>query len=277
MSFPRRPEGRPDGQAGRPQAAPLRWGPPHGEPLAAGRGPGARADELAWAVRESAAIGVPLDPEQAELLQRFTDLLQEAAARVNLTAIRERGQVWVKHHLDSLTAARVIPPQARGTAVDIGSGAGFPGVPLAIARPGLQVVLVESVRRKAAFLEEAVRRLGLQTVRVVAERAEVLGHHPTWREQQEWAFARAVGSLAVSVELAAPLVRPRGLVVVMKGPGVEAEWETGMAHAARGGLELAERQELVLPGGLRRVLVVLRRAGPLPPAWPRRPGRWGRP
>lgn len=228
-------------------------------------------------MRESRALGVPIDGAGAQLLARFTDLLQEASARANLTAIRERADIWLKHHLDSLAAALVVPEQAEGLAVDVGSGAGFPGIPLAMARPRLRVVLVESVRRKAAFLRLAVQELGLRRVQVVAERAEELAHRPAWRGKADWAFIRAVGSLAVSVELCGPLVRQGGRVVVMKGPGLQAEWEAGMAHAGRGGLELVERRDVVLPGGLRRTLVVLRRVGEPPAGWPRRPGRLGRP
>ena len=239
--------------------------------------PEERAREVDWIVRESRALGVPIDDAGAQLLARLTDLLQQASARANLTAIRGRADIWLKHHLDSLAAALVVPERAVGLAVDVGSGAGFPGIPLAIARPGLRVALVESVQRKAAFLRLAVRELGLEGVQVVAERAEVLAHRPAWRGRADWAFSRAVGSLAVSVELCGPLVRQGGLVVVMKGPGVQAEWQEGMGHARRGGLELVERREVALPGGLRRVLVVLRRLGEPPAAWPRRPGRLGRP
>jgi len=233
--------------------------------------------EVEWLRRQAAALGVGVSEEQARMLARFTDLLQEASRRVNLTAIRDREEIWVKHHLDSLTVARLVPAQQQARAVDVGSGAGFPGLPLAVVRPLLCVSLVESVRKKASFLRQAVQALGLSNVQVVEERAEVLGHQSHWRERARWVFLRAVGSLAVSLELGAPFAEPGGYVVVMKGPGVQAEWEQGLAHARRGGLELAERQELVLPGGLKRVLLVWQRRGPLPAAWPRRPGRWGRP
>lgn len=235
-----------------------------------------RARELEWILRESRALGVPIDVAAAELLARFTDLLQQAASRTNLTAIRERADIWLKHHLDSLSAALVVPEEAEGLAVDVGSGAGFPGIPLAVARPKLRLALVESVQRKAAFLRRAVQELHLPQVQVVAERAEKLAHRPGWRAAADWTFIRAVGSLAESVELCGPLVKRGGLVVVMKGPGVQAEWEQGLAHAGRGGLELAERRDLLLAGQLRRVLVIFRRVGEPPEDWPRRPGRLGR-
>lgn len=233
--------------------------------------------EAEWLGEASRKLGVPLAAWQIERLLVFADRLLEAAQRVNLTGIRVREEVLVKHHLDSLTVAALVDPLEEGRAVDVGSGGGFPGIPVAVARPRLLVFLVESVRKKAAFLEQAAAELGLANVRVVAERAEEVGHQAGWREKADWAFARAVGPLSVSVELCAPLVRVGGRVVVMKGPGVEREWEAGLEHARRGGLELAERRALSLPGGIRRVLVVLEKRVPCPGAWPRRPGRVGRP
>lgn len=234
------------------------------------------ADEGSWLADESRRLGLALSPQQVRSLVTLTDLLQEAAERVNLTAIRERQSILVKHHLDSLAAAALVDPEDEGPAVDVGSGAGFPGLPLAVARPALKVALVESVRKKAAFLERAVRELGLANATVVNERAEALARDGRWRERMRWAFARALGSLAVSAELCAPLVVVGGRVVVMKGPGVAEEWEAGLGHARRGGLELVERREVTLPGELRRVLVVLEKRHPSPASWPRRPGRVGR-
>ncbi len=233
--------------------------------------------EAEWLGEASRELGVPLAAWQIERLLVFADRLLEATRRVNLTGIREREGVLVKHLLDSLTAAALVGPLEEGRAVDVGSGAGLPGIPLAVARPHLLVFLVEAVRKKAAFLQQAAAELELANVQVVVERAEELGHRPGWRETADWAFARAVGSLAVSVELCAPLVRVGGRVVVMKGPGVEQEWEVGLQHARRGGLELAERRALSLPGGIGRVLVVLEKKVPCPERWPRRPGRVGRP
>lgn len=235
------------------------------------------SDEAAWLSEASSRLGVALDPWQVGRLLRFTDRLLEVTKRVNLTGIRVRHDVLVKHHLDSLTAAALVDPLQEGRAVDVGSGAGFPGIPLAIARPRLYVLLVESVARKAAFLRHVTQELELTNVEVLAERAEEVGHRAPWRESSDWAFARAVGPLSLSAELCAPLVRVGGRVVVMKGPGVDREWGFGMEHARRGGLELAERRELTLPGGLARVLVVLEKLRACPPAWPRRPGRAGRP
>lgn len=233
-------------------------------------------DEVRFLLEEAARLGVELSEPQARRLVALTDRLLEASERTSLTAIRDRHEVLVKHHLDSLTLCRWIDPDAPGRLADVGSGAGFPGLPVAVARPGLEVVLIESVLRKARFLEACVEALGLSNVRVVRERAEALGQRPEWRERFDFAAIRAVGSLALSLELCAPLVRLEGLVLVMKGPRFQEEWEPGARMAERVGLAELEARTLTLPGPLERVVVVGRKRHPTPPPFPRRPGQLGR-
>lgn len=227
-------------------------------------------------VQGAAALGVTLSPEAAAKLVMLTSLLLEASRRASLTSLRDRGEILVKHHLDSLSLGRWVGPQARGCLVDVGSGAGFPGLPVAVLRPALRVVLVESVLRKARFLEEAVAALGLANVEVVRERAERLGHDPAWRERFDFAVLRAVGSLALSLELGAPLVAGGGEVLVMKGPRFEPEWEPGRQMARLVGLAEPEIHRLQLPGGLERVVVRARKVAATPPRFPRHPGQLGR-
>ncbi|HEY8531792.1 MAG TPA: 16S rRNA (guanine(527)-N(7))-methyltransferase RsmG, partial [Limnochorda sp.] len=154
----------------------------------------ATKDEIAFLVEEAARLGVELSERQAEQLIALTDRLLAAAELTSLTAIRERHEVLVKHHLDSLSLCRWIDAGAGERLADVGSGAGFPGLPLAVARPRLEVVLIESVWRKARFLEACVEDLGLSNVRVVRERAEVLGRQAEWRERFDYAAIRTVES-----------------------------------------------------------------------------------
>lgn len=232
--------------------------------------------EVRFLTEAAASLGVELSVEQAARLVELTDRLLDASEYSSLTAIRDRQQVLVKHHLDSLSLCRWIGPEARGRLADVGSGAGFPGLPVAVARPQLQVVLIESVLRKARFLEDCVEKLKLSNVRVVRERAETLGRRPEWREQFDFAAIRAVGSLALSLELCAPLVRPGGVVLVMKGPKFREEWEPGVRMAERVGLGALEAQALTLPGAIERVVVVGKKEHPTTPRFPRRPGLLGR-
>ena len=162
------------------------------------------------------AMGVALDPQQVAALLAHLDLVDEWSERMNLTAIRERPQQVTKHVLDSLSVA----PWLRGQRVaDVGSGAGFPGIPLAIVRPGLQFALVESTGKKCRFLEHVRDALSLGNVEVVQSRAEA--YKPTVRF--DTVLARAVGPIAELVRNAGALVAGGGRMLAMKGRYPEDE------------------------------------------------------
>jgi 16S rRNA (guanine527-N7)-methyltransferase len=162
------------------------------------------------------AMGVDIDPAQAAKLVAHLDLLDEWGERMNLTAIRERSQQVTKHVLDSLS----VVPWLRGRRIaDVGSGAGFPGIPLAIARPDLQFVLVESTGKKCRFLEHVRDTLVLSKVEVVQSRAE--SYKPTARF--DTVLARAVGPIAELARNAGGLVAGGGRLLAMKGRYPEDE------------------------------------------------------
>lgn len=161
-------------------------------------------------------LGIELDPAQCAKLIQHLDLLDDWNTRMNLTAIRERPAQITKHILDSLTMV----PWLRGTRVaDIGSGAGFPGIPLAIVVPGVHFVLVESVGKKCRFLECVRETLQLDNVEVVQSRAE--GYKPM--DRFDTVIARAVGPLADLVKYAGGLVAGGGRLLAMKGRYPEDE------------------------------------------------------
>lgn len=224
---------------------------------------------------EAAAWGVALDEGQLARFARFLDLLAAEAGRFNLTAIRDPGEIVRKHFLDSLAGARLMEAESAfpRRLIDVGSGAGFPGLPLKIARPELEVTLVEKNRKKAAFLRRAVAALELAGVRVLAVRAEEAGRDPEHRERYEYAAARAVAEIKVLAEYCLPLVRPGGLFLAYKGPDVGDELaRAGGALRALNG-RVRETLEFALPaGGERRTLVVVVKTGPTPGRYPRRPG-----
>ena len=230
-------------------------------------------DELA---QQAAAWGVALSAEAVTGLGRHWELVQEAAGRFNLTAIRDDQEALVRHYLDSLVLLAAGGPwPATGLLVDLGSGAGFPGIPLLLALgPGWRGLLLESQGKKAAFLEAAVAELGLgHRVTVEARRAEEAGRDERWREQADVVVARAVAPLNVLVEYGLPLLRVGGRLWAYKGPRVEGEWEGAARAAPLLGGRLAGRRDLDLPGGAgRRVLVEIVKEGPTPPAYPRRTG-----
>ncbi len=219
---------------------------------------------------EAARFGLDVSGEQIALCERFALTLIERNTSVNLTAITEPADIAHKHFLDSWTAFAVRRWNGRERVIDVGSGAGFPGLALRIARPGLHVTLVESVGKKARFLEEIVVLLGLTDVEVRNERAEALAH--TRRERYDVATARAVGSLGQSIEYLLPFVRVGGDAIVWKGR-LEQELAGGRKAASAVGGEIAAivpTTDLgvgdVLPG---RNLVVVRKVRATPARYPR--------
>lgn len=225
---------------------------------------------------ETRRIGLVLEPRQLALFRRYYQELCAWNARLNLTTIVDWEAVQVQHFLDSLTCLLVLPETARTdpyTIVDIGSGAGFPGIPLKIALPHIALALVESVQKKAAFLTHLVEVLRLQDVRVYPRRAEEAAHFPECREQFDLAVSRAVAPLPVVAEYCLPFVRMGGLMIAMKGRDVEDEIRAGARAVALLGGQLREVRPVRLPGlDAPRHLVVVEKASPTPPQYPRRPG-----
>jgi 16S rRNA (guanine527-N7)-methyltransferase len=227
-------------------------------------------------VEAAARLGIRLTDGQLALLDQLGAAEREGNRRVNLTRITDPAEIETRHFLDSLTAA--IPVLDRLHAgetlrlVDVGSGGGFPGLPLKIAFPRLRVTLVESVNKKADFLRQTVSELGLADVEVVAQRAEIAGRDPQHRDSYDVAAARALGKLPMVVELCAPFLQPGGLLIAQRSGDLDRE----LLHAAPAfkALHLWSRTPIYLeiadlPG---HGLVVGEKYAPTPDAYPRRPG-----
>ena len=227
---------------------------------------------------EVPAIAGTLPARFLDDAQRFVALLLAANRRVNLTRVTAPSDVARLHLLDSLVALPLIDVVAAREAIDVGSGGGLPGLPLALARPETRWTLVDSVGKKAAILGEFVEALGLRNVAVVSDRAESLGQAVDHRERYALATARACAALPVLAELALPLVAQGGLLIAWKGPLSEADDEVRRARVAIGQLG-GGRLGIVDPGvpalgGHRLVTVPKERATDA--RFPRRPGEPGR-
>jgi 16S rRNA (guanine527-N7)-methyltransferase len=227
-------------------------------------------------IRGARELGITLKTGHLALFQTYYEVLVEWNRRFNLTAITDYEAVQVRHFLDSLSCLLALPRadlQAGARVVDVGSGAGFPGLPLKIVCPGMALTLIEATRKKVEFLEHLVQQLGLHGVEVVHGRAEECAHRLRYREQYDWAVARAVAEMPTLVEYLLPLVRVGGGALAQKGESGPAE-----VHAATEAIT-------ILGGALRRVvpvdlhgvaetrhLVVLDKVAATPEKYPRRPG-----
>jgi len=218
-------------------------------------------------------IGVSLSTEQLNILKKFEKELLEWNSLYNLTAIQEPEKIRIKHFLDSLTCLIVMREKPSERLIDVGTGAGFPGIPLKIACPQLQLTLVESVGKKANFCRHIVKSLALENVEVVQERAETIGKLPKYREKFDWVVARAVASLPTLVEYLLPLAHIGGGVIAMKGESAIAE-----AHAADRAIHLLggrlnRLEPITLPGVVdERYLVVIEKVAATPAQYPRHVG-----
>ncbi len=233
--------------------------------------------------RGARQLGITLTEEQIRRFQRYSELLLEWNRRFNLTAIDDPRQVEIRHFLDSLSCLPVLsrlagstgaaPPGKAARAIDVGTGAGLPGIALKIVWPSLRLTLLEATAKKVRFLEHVIAELGLREVEAIHGRAEELAHDPGHRAVYDLVLARAVAPLSPLLELTLPFLRVGGWLLAMKGPAAAAET---MA---------AERALAVLGGRLHhifpvevpylaedRFIVAVEKASPTPERFPRRPG-----
>jgi 16S rRNA (guanine527-N7)-methyltransferase len=217
--------------------------------------------------------GISLDRDQIRAFESYLEFLLEWNQRINLTAITDRDEIWRKHFLDSLSCLKVIPRSGELRIVDVGTGAGFPGIPLKIAFPEIQLTLVEAVGKKAEFCRLLAGHLQLRGVTILHARVEEIGCDPQQREQYDGAVARAVARMPVLAEYLLPLVKVGGWALAQKGESGPQEME-----AAAGAVRLlGGAPETIVPveyAGIveKRFLILLRKQSPTPAKYPRRAG-----
>ena len=236
-----------------------------------------------------ALLHVELTPAQVAAFQSYAEELRDWNARFNLTAIRDLEGIQVKHFLDSLSLLRALHPPIADKAgetgawladisprlrlIDVGTGAGFPGLPLKIVCPQLQVTLLEATGKKVKFCEHMADKLKLTGINVVKGRAEEVGQDSAHREQYDWAVARAVAEMPTLVEYLLPLARRGGHALAQKGGNAPAETHAAEAAVKHLGGELERLIPVELPGIVEtRYLVVFRKVAATPPVYPRRAG-----
>jgi 16S rRNA (guanine527-N7)-methyltransferase len=216
--------------------------------------------------------GLDLSPAQIVTLQEYANLLHTWNQRFNLTAVRDLDEIWSRHFLDSLTCLRMMRGTPLSRVIDVGTGAGFPGLVLKIVHPDMQLTLVEAVKKKAEFCAEVIRKFELENVDILATRAEELGHHPQHREQYDWAVARAVAPMPVLAEYLLPFVKIGGKMLAQKGKDGEQEAKLAENALTTLGGELEQVLPVILPGVEVRTLIVVTKTRGIPDRYPRRVG-----
>lgn len=224
---------------------------------------------------QSMEWGLELDELRLSLLGRYADILS-GYELANVIGTRDRDDILLDHLVDSLSCFISEDLSQARSIVDVGTGAGLPGVPLAIVCPQLHVTLLEATEKKVRFLDYVRERLGLRNVEVLHARVEDVGSEPAYRETFDIATARALAALSVVVEYCAPLVRVGGGILAMKGRLAEEELEQGIAASSELGVELQEVKQVTQLAQLSqkaRRLIVLSKVRKTPDRFPRRVGQ----
>ncbi len=227
-------------------------------------------------IEGAARLGLQLDAGQVDRFARFRDLLLDWNARINLTAITDPAEVARLHFLDSLACLLALPASSRGRParlLDVGSGAGLPGLALAIACPAWQVTSLDSTSKKARFQQTVIEALALDNARAVAGRAEEMAHRPEWRGRFDIVTARAVAALPTLLEYCCPFAAVGGTILAPKKGEPTSEIAAGQRAAPLLGARLLAPVPVALPqldGG--RVLLVALQERACPPRYPRAAG-----
>jgi 16S rRNA (guanine527-N7)-methyltransferase len=215
-------------------------------------------------------FGVTLDDAMVTALLQYKRILLEWNEKMNLTAIEEDRDFIIKHFVDSLS---IMPFLKDGQSlIDVGTGAGFPGLPLKIAKPSLKIVLLDSLEKRIGFLNAVITELQLTGIRTVHSRAEDAGTAAEFREKLDVAIARAVASLPVLLEYCLPLVKTGGIFIAMKAVSEETG-TSGKALDILGG-RIEEIKDFILPGSdMKRRIIVVRKLRQTPTKYPRKAGK----
>ncbi|WP_050180222.1 16S rRNA (guanine(527)-N(7))-methyltransferase RsmG [Domibacillus robiginosus] len=222
---------------------------------------------------ELAKNGIVLSEEQLGQFQRYFELLVEWNEKMNLTAITEQEEVYMKHFYDSLTAGMYVDLTKPIRICDIGAGAGFPSIPLKIAFPQLDITIIDSLNKRITFLNHLASELKLEHVQFVHGRAEEMGRKPEHREQYDMVTARAVARMSVLSELCLPFVKTGGTFVAMKAASAADEMEAAAKAIGTLGGKKEEVFSFRLPiENSERTIIVVRKEKETPKKYPRKPG-----
>ncbi|MBU1018179.1 16S rRNA (guanine(527)-N(7))-methyltransferase RsmG [Patescibacteria group bacterium] len=217
--------------------------------------------------------GLKINERKFDKINKFVELLMKKNKVLNLTRIVSEEEVWVKHIFDSLIPIRFLKLEKGMCIMDLGTGGGIPGIPMAILYPSINFVLVDSVQKKVDAVKEFADELGLRNVKVINARAEELGSNPVHRDQYDIVLARALAPLPILIEYGVPLIHLYGYVVAYKGPDYIEE----LARSVNAIVKLKAEQPRVfhykLPSGMgERTIICITKKHVTPDTYPRRTG-----
>lgn len=217
----------------------------------------------------SSTLGIDLNDVQIENFIKFKDILLEWNEKINLTTIVEDDDIIIKHFVDSLTSAMYVEDNAK--IIDIGTGAGFPGIPLKIVKDDLDVTLLDSLNKRIVYLNDLIDRIGFRKIEAIHGRAEETSRNKDFREQYDIAIARAVANLKVLSEYALPFVKVGGKFICMKGPNVAEEISGAEENIKLLGGRIIEKKSFELPGtDMGRTIIVIEKVKNTDKKYPRK-------
>jgi 16S rRNA (guanine527-N7)-methyltransferase len=218
-------------------------------------------------------LGLNLSENQTEQLIKYKDLLLEWNEKMNLTAITDEKEVMIKHFLDALSCATVNQMKEDAKIIDVGTGAGFPGIPLKIYFPNLSLTLLDSLNKRINFLKTVCQEIKVENVQFVHGRAEDVGANKLHREQYDIAVARAVAELNVLSEYCLPFVKVGGYFICQKGPNIQEEMERGKKAIETLGGKIVDRKDILLPfSEITHNIVIIEKVRNTPTKFPRKAG-----
>ena len=216
---------------------------------------------------------IEIDSEKNNKLEKYRDLLLEWNSFMNLTAITEEDDVNIKHFLDSLTIFKTGELDGKKSVIDVGTGAGFPGIPMAIQNPDLEVTLLDSLNKRIKFLNKVIEETELGNVMTYHGRAEEFARKKEFRDAFDVSVSRAVANMSTLAEYTLPYVKPGGVMIAMKGSEYKEELKEAENAIKILGGEIKEVKEITLPDGILHSLIVVEKVKPTPKKYPRAGGK----